>query len=383
MAGDRFDAETGTRALQLRRRLRRRLRRLAAAGTPDLTDTSTLRSLRSRVLGVSILLGFVASVATSLSNPADAAYANRLLFLPLAPMPLLGLYALARARRLGDLGYLVVSAAVELGMITFLLTTTAPGALRSLSTIFLFPSVQAALFCGRRRDVALMATIAAGGASALSLHRLAGTGEGPAEVAGGVFTYVMICLVVRLLRDAAFAAVDRARRGEVTDPLTGLSNRRGFERHGGQAWSDRAQERKPLALLMVDVDHFKAINDTLGHAAGDDLLCRIADLLQSSLRQGDHAFRLGGEEFVVLARALPGEAATIAERLRRRIETELAPTTVSIGVVETLPRTPAGDAGAELSAQLWRVLDLADGGMYQAKREGRNRVVQVGVTGTE
>jgi diguanylate cyclase (GGDEF)-like protein len=219
--------------------------------------------------------------------------------------------------------------------------------------------------------VALMTVVAATGASLLSLHRLAGSGEAPAEVSGGIFTYVLIAVVVRLLRDVAHASVERARRGEVTDPLTGLANRRGFERSGAESWARRAQERKPLVLLLVDVDHFKRVNDTLGHAAGDELLRKVATLLQSTLREGDLAFRLGGEEFAVLVRALPGEAAALGERLRARVE-ETLPVTVSIGAVEATP-------GSELdvTARLWRIVDQADGGLYEAKRGGRNRVVEV------
>jgi len=132
----------------------------------------------------------------------------------------------------------------------------------------------------------------------------------------------------------------------------------------------------------VDVDHFKSINDRFGHAAGDEALRRIADLLSGSLRQDDKFFRYGGEEFVVLCHRLDHSSALgLAERLRRAIEgADLsAPgdtVTISVGVAT------APDDGGDLDS----LFATADARLYAAKDAGRNRVVgdrQADLDGTE
>jgi diguanylate cyclase (GGDEF)-like protein len=153
-----------------------------------------------------------------------------------------------------------------------------------------------------------------------------------------------------------------------TDRLTGAWNRH---------WLDEAARREierarrygtPLSLLMIDVDGFKRINDRHGHAAGDDVLARIAGRLRAEIRATDSLTRWGGEEFIVLAPGtpLPG-AATLAENLRRRIEqlalAGIGPVTISVGVGEYR----AGQRFEDLIA-------AADAAMYAAKRAGRNRV---------
>lgn len=155
-----------------------------------------------------------------------------------------------------------------------------------------------------------------------------------------------------------------------TDPLTELANRRQFMVRLEDAFA-RLQRDKTLevGVLLLDLDHFKDINDRLGHAAGDAVLRRIAGVLRTELRQVDTAGRIGGEEFAIL---LPGSdlaaAAVFAERLRRKIassaaaEPDLA-VTVSIGIAAMAP----SDGQAEEA--LWR----ADTALYRAKAAGRNR----------
>jgi diguanylate cyclase (GGDEF)-like protein len=182
------------------------------------------------------------------------------------------------------------------------------------------------------------------------------------------FTFVALAVVIRLLRDLAHEAVARAKIGEVTDPLTGLLNRRGFERQGSESWRRRAQQELPLVLMLVDIDHFKRVNDTMGHAAGDELLRRLGVLLTSTLREGDHAFRFGGEEFAVLAYCGAGEASVLGERIRSLVENHL-PVTVSIGVVEAIPT-----ADHDATRVLWEFIAKADTGLYAAKNAGRNNI---------
>jgi diguanylate cyclase (GGDEF)-like protein len=155
-----------------------------------------------------------------------------------------------------------------------------------------------------------------------------------------------------------------------TDPLTGVANRRRILALAQQEICRCARSGRPLAVLMMDLDHFKAVNDRLGHAAGDCVLIGIAQACERSLRQIDAFGRVGGEEFVAL---LPDtdhdQALAAAERLRTRVATLPdipAPMTLSIGVA-VLDRVTAA-AEEELS----RLLARADAALYQAKWQGRN-----------
>lgn len=159
-----------------------------------------------------------------------------------------------------------------------------------------------------------------------------------------------------------------------TDALTGLSNRRDFNDRAQAELARCRRSAKPLALLMMDVDHFKQVNDRHGHDVGDLALRQLADACRHALREIDLPARLGGEEFVALLTetALP-EALEVAERLRRHIEALRIETphglplrlTVSIGVAELT----AADGSHE------DLMRRADQALYTAKRGGRNRVV--------
>jgi len=160
----------------------------------------------------------------------------------------------------------------------------------------------------------------------------------------------------------------------VTDPLTGLHNRRYMESHVGTLIEQAATRGKPLTVLVIDIDYFKSINDTYGHDAGDDVLREFAIRIRKSVRGIDLACRYGGEEFVVLMPETDmAVATTVAERLRRQIGGEPFPiqqtarrveVTISIGLATLLP-----EEGAPA------LLKRADQALYRAKRDGRNRVV--------
>jgi len=158
-----------------------------------------------------------------------------------------------------------------------------------------------------------------------------------------------------------------------TDSLTGLANRRCFLGQLKQEWERLQRFGEPgAALLMLDIDHFKRVNDDHGHAAGDAELRRFAELVLASLRKTDQAGRLGGEEFAILLPGADGQGALeFAERLRARIAAEEVVyddrklrITVSIGVTQLAQ----ADALAEIA------LRRADEALYQAKANGRNRV---------
>lgn len=159
----------------------------------------------------------------------------------------------------------------------------------------------------------------------------------------------------------------------VTDGLTGVFNHRRFQ-EALQTDLLRAQRHKrPLSVLMIDVDFFKKINDALGHPAGDELLRRLAEILGADLRQTDLIARYGGEEFtVLLPEVTKTEAVQVAERMRLAVEAQAneghrwkQTVTVSIGVA-TYPED--GATGQAL-------IEVADQAMYLAKRQGRNRVI--------
>ena len=157
-----------------------------------------------------------------------------------------------------------------------------------------------------------------------------------------------------------------------TDALTGLANRRAFMAQLDTELARVAQGGAPGMLIMLDLDHFKRVNDTYGHAAGDKVLVYLAQMLRGqALRQGDLAGRLGGEEFaVLLPRTHADEAAAIAERLRLALEQSRIDSGEGRIITITL------SAGmAPLAGDAEHTLAQADAALYQAKNSGRNRIV--------
>jgi two-component system, cell cycle response regulator len=170
----------------------------------------------------------------------------------------------------------------------------------------------------------------------------------------------------------------RLAEGALVDPLTGLHNRRHFEERLGSELAAARRHRRPMSLLLCDVDHFKNINDEYGHLAGDETLRMVAFVLRGAVRKEDVLARYGGEEFTVIARetGMVG-AQTLGERIRRAVEkshcawqgidlgvTVSIGVTVSVGLAEFVP----GRSEQEL-------IQSADRALYLAKQAGRNRVV--------
>jgi two-component system cell cycle response regulator len=160
----------------------------------------------------------------------------------------------------------------------------------------------------------------------------------------------------------------------VTDELTGLYNRRYFDRHLGVMLSKAQLQDRHLAVMILDMDHFKAVNDTHGHAAGDAVLRDLAQRLRRNIRGIDLACRFGGEEFVVL---MPDTDLRQAEAIAERVRTSVADRPFDIGAGLALPLTIS--VGVSLNENLddtpVAVLKRADIALYRAKRGGRNRVV--------
>ncbi len=161
-------------------------------------------------------------------------------------------------------------------------------------------------------------------------------------------------------------------RAEI-DGLTGLGNRAQFNRRFAQELAENQRYGHPFALAVFDCDHFKKVNDTFGHPAGDEVLVGLGKIITQSCRQTDVACRFGGEEFVlIMPNTAPADALIVCERIR----------TTLAGVV--WPRHPAhqvtcsaGIAGAEGATSLSpeQMLDAADKALYAAKKAGRNRVI--------
>ncbi len=159
------------------------------------------------------------------------------------------------------------------------------------------------------------------------------------------------------------------------DPLTGVGNRRSFDQQLAMVWADCRRRREPLALVMVDVDHFKLYNDTYGHPAGDACLRSVVEVLRTALhRPSDGVYRYGGEEFALLLANTDARGARYcAERLRalmadRSLPHPLGIVTLSVGVASALPASDGSDDGEK------RLLDAADAALYLAKQGGRDRV---------
>jgi diguanylate cyclase (GGDEF)-like protein len=168
------------------------------------------------------------------------------------------------------------------------------------------------------------------------------------------------------------ARLETAEAQAATDPLTSLSNRRAFDAELARLIAYTERKHEPFSVLLLDLDHFKSVNDLYGHAEGDRVLARAAAAILRTLRASDRAFRIGGEEFAVLLQGADRDhARQAAERLRAGVEAttvvgnDQRRVTVSVGVA-------AADAPNGFSVE--RLFERADEALYQAKSRGRNRV---------
>ncbi|MFP3676560.1 sensor domain-containing diguanylate cyclase [Pseudomonas sp. SIMBA_041] len=195
------------------------------------------------------------------------------------------------------------------------------------------------------------------------------------EIRQSLYLNLLICLLVTLIVLALLNRVikryqEKIQAQATLDSLTELPNRRGFDLLAAQAMHEAQREPKPLTALLLDLDHFKALNDTYGHLAGDQVLIGFARDLQSCLRHADIVCRWGGEEFIVLLKDTDGETGLkVAEKIRQHVETQryayndrALQLTVSIGLTTLQP-----------DDTLHTLLSRADHAMYRAKQSGRNR----------
>jgi diguanylate cyclase (GGDEF)-like protein len=177
-------------------------------------------------------------------------------------------------------------------------------------------------------------------------------------------------LRIKALADALGQANARLAELAVTDPLTGLANRRALNEQIEREWSRARRYERPLGFLILDIDHFKVVNDSFGHAVGDQVLQRVSQVVRQTVRTTDMAARFGGEELVVLAPETGTEACRLmGERVREAVAASDNPgtprVTVSIGVSSTEIE------GLTRAAEL---VESGDQALYRAKHAGRNRV---------
>jgi diguanylate cyclase (GGDEF)-like protein len=170
------------------------------------------------------------------------------------------------------------------------------------------------------------------------------------------------------------ALSDRLAELSTTDALTGVPNRRAMDEHLSDEMARARRYGTPLAVVMLDLDHFKLLNDHYGHAAGDQVLKHVARILEGEKRRGDTIARYGGEEFVAILSHADGAAAQVwAERVRARLGAtavelagDIVNVTASFGVAAAVGEAiPDGEI----------LLETADRALYEAKERGRNRVV--------
>jgi len=174
------------------------------------------------------------------------------------------------------------------------------------------------------------------------------------------------------------------RRSSFMDALTGVNNRRFFDQRIGEEIDRTRRTGEPLSCLFLDIDYFKAINDTYGHQMGDQVLAAIAEAIRSQLRNNDVLARYGGEEFVALLSGVPEKKAIeVAERIRKKVAERTLESkdertiivNVSIGVATFV--SDSNGQGFKINAR--ELINMADQALYEAKRNGRNRVVSGGV----
>jgi len=225
-----------------------------------------------------------------------------------------------------------------------------------------FPTTTAAYFLVKPREAAFISLVALIALQPIMIASVASVEQVGILVAltlNNIFSYV----VARNMQLNAHELAQQATR----DSLTGAGNRRLFDEKVLELIAMQDRDKTPTSLVILDIDNFKTINDRFGHIRGDEVLINLAGLLRERLRKGDGLYRLGGEEFAIVAnQADQAMTLGLAEELRELVETsDLVPAmkvTISLGVAEC-------DAADD--ARTW--FEKADAALYQAKNRGRNQ----------
>jgi diguanylate cyclase (GGDEF)-like protein len=230
----------------------------------------------------------------------------------------------------------------------------------------LWPVLYAACFLGRRHTaLAVGATIVV---EAIVMGTLVPSTQAVTDTLGMAVTFTMVAVAILLFRRRLETALDAMSVQAREDPLTGLPNRRAFDEYLARSVALSQRTGAPLALVALDIDRFKGINDTRGHAAGDRALRDVGEALRGSARGADLVARMGGDEFAML---LPGCSASDAARIASKMAGEVRlrsaaigrDVTVSVGIAALPDMATTGE----------QLLSAADLALYAAKREGPGR----------
>lgn len=319
-------------------------------------------------MGALTLVGGALAIVTAILPP-EAEGSDALIVAAGAALALLGLTALWRRPRLGELS---LGAAGLLGTALITLTTYeggASGGTADNELLYLWVILYAFYFLSLPN--ALIQTLAIGAAYAWLLTRQP---DLPADQATTQWlvtmtTLVSAGLIVARVRANLYELVDELSERATHDSLTGLLNRDALKDRFGTERSRANRERAPVSVLAVDIDGLKALNDGFGHPRGDEVLKKVAGVLESRTRHHDAVARIGGDEFaVVLSGASEAAAGVVAEDIRATIASEMARDgggiTVSVGVT----------TGRDPIPSLKELLGRADRAMYAGKREGGDSV---------
>lgn len=195
-----------------------------------------------------------------------------------------------------------------------------------------------------------------------------------------LFSFLFGWKINRVRAEEAFARADARRlnkelkKASITDTLTGLYNHRSFQDSYYEMFSRSSAQGVPLGVIMMDLDNFKSFNDTYGHVAGDDCLCKTAKAIADSVPNGAIVCRYGGEEFIVLLNEeLCDEAKSIGEDIRRGVEALEIPHTCAVSKVGVVTLSLGAYVGIPMkSDQPMNFVERADKAMYQSKAKGRN-----------
>jgi diguanylate cyclase (GGDEF)-like protein len=265
------------------------------------------------------------------------------------------------APRLLEIGFDALSAAAGLFVVIV--------ALRVASTFTLSAHSQAMRVLAAAAVIVVVSEIIGVAASLTEPSTFTDAAEEFAELVAILAAAAVLHYMSRVEREE----ISPLRRSADVDELTGLGSRSFFERAAGRRVEQALDNGTSLACILLDVDDFKAYNDSHGHGAGDEILRCVARVLRESARADDLVGRYGGEEFVLLLNGEMEGACEVAERIRKAVQEECVPqpenalerpTTVSLGVV---PLT-------EEAKSLERLIAMADVEMYRSKKTGKNRV---------
>ncbi len=226
---------------------------------------------------------------------------------------------------------------------------------------FLWPVFYAATFLRRGVLYTVLACVLV--AEAVLVYALESPAEATVDLAGLMTALTMASVIIVTLRRRLDDLLDSLETQALEDQLTGLANRRAFDRDVAQAVARARRTREPLSLLTVDVDHFKSVNDTRGHAGGDLALKAVATALRAAARESDVLARIGGDEFVALLINCDAHGAhRVAVQLQAALRDDL---TLSIGAA-TMPQDADGVESLSIAS---------DAALYDAKLGGRDRIV--------